>query len=286
MSQTAKRRVAVVTDSTAYLPPELVQKYDIHVVPQILMLDGKTWRDGVDIDPPAFYELLRSSRNFPTTSQASRVDFQNLFTELSPQVEGIAAILISTEVSGTIDSARAAVEDLPDVPIEILDSRGTSMKLGFPVLAAARVAAAGGDLPAVIEAARTLIPKIRLYFVVDTLEYLHRGGRIGGASKLLGSALNLKPILEFWDGTVQPVAKIRTRRKALDKVYDLVEEQLAGKDNVHMAVLDVASPEEAAEFMEQLTARFRPVEMLKVDCSPVIGAHAGPGTVGVAFYAE
>jgi DegV family protein with EDD domain len=286
MSQTAKRRVAVVTDSTAYLPPELVQKYDIHVVPQILMLDGKTWRDGVDIDPPAFYELLRSSRNFPTTSQASRVDFQNLFTELSPQVEGIAAILISTEVSGTIDSARAAVEDLPDVPIEILDSRGTSMKLGFPVLAAARVAAAGGDLPAVIEAARTLIPKIRLYFVVDTLEYLHRGGRIGGASKLLGSALNLKPILEFWDGTVQPVAKIRTRRKALDKVYDLVEEQLAGKDNVHMAVLDVASPEEAAEFIEQLTARFQPVEMLKVECSPVIGAHAGPGTVGVAFYAE
>jgi DegV family protein with EDD domain len=286
MSQTAKRRVAVVTDSTAYLPPELVQKYDIHVVPQVLMLDGKTWRDGVDIDPPAFYELLRSSSSFPTTSQVSRVDFRNLFTELSEQVEGIAAILISAEVSGTVDSALAAVEDLPNVPIEILDSRGTSMKLGFPVLAAARVAAAGGDLSAVIEAARALIPKIRLYFVVGTLEYLHRGGRIGGASKLLGSALNLKPILEFWDGTVQPVAKIRTRRKALDRVYDLIEEQLVGKENIHMAVLDVASPEEAAEFIEQLTARFQPVEMLKVECSPVIGAHAGPGTVGVAFYAD
>jgi DegV family protein with EDD domain len=286
MSQTAKRRVAVVTDSTAYLPPQLVEMYDIHVVPQVLMLDGKTWRDGVDIDPPAFYELLRSSSSFPTTSQVSRVDFQNLFTELSQEVEGIAAILVSADISGTIDSARAAAEDLPDVAIEIVDSRGISMKLGFPLLAAAKVAAAGGDLQAVTDAARALIPKTRLYFLVETLEYLHRGGRIGGASKLIGSALNLKPVLEFWDGTVQSVAKIRTRRKALDKVYDLIEEQLAGKDNVHMAVLDIASPEEAAEFMEQLTARFQPVEMLKVECSPVVGAHAGPGTVGVAFYAE
>jgi DegV family protein with EDD domain len=286
MSQTSKRRVAVVTDSTAYLPPELVQKYDIHVVPQVLMLDGKMWRDGVDIDPPAFYELLRSTSSFPTTSQVSRVDFQNLFTELSQEVEGIAAILVSADISGTIDSARAAAEDLPDVAIEIVDSRGISMKLGFPLLAAAKVAAAGGDLQAVTDAARALIPKTRLYFLVETLEYLHRGGRIGGASKLIGSALNLKPVLEFWDGTVQSVAKIRTRRKALDKVYDLIEEQLAGKDNVHMAVLDIASPEEAAEFMEQLTARFQPVEMLKVECSPVVGAHAGPGTVGVAFYAE
>ncbi len=286
MSQTAKRRVAVVTDSTAYLPPELVEKYGIHVIPQVLMLDGKTWRDGVDIDPPAFYELLRSSRNFPTTSQASPADFRHLFSKLAQQAEGIAAILLSAEVSGTVASALSAIEDLPDVPVEILDSRGTSMKMGFPVLAAAKVAAEGGDLPTVIEAARALIPKTRLYFVVGTLEYLHRGGRIGGASRLLGSALNLKPILEFWDGTVQPVAKIRTRRKALDKVYDLIEEQLAGKDKVHMAVLDVASPEEAAEFIDQLTERFSPVEMLKVECSPVVGAHAGPGTVGVAFYAE
>ncbi len=286
MSQTAKRRVGVVTDSTAYLPPELVREYDIHVIPQVLMLDGKTWRDGVDIDPPAFYELLRSSSSFPTTSQASRVDFQNLFTELSQQVEGIAAILVSPENSGTVDSARAAAEGLPDVAVEILDSRGVSMKLGYPVLAAAKVAAAGGDLQAVVEAARALIPKTRLFFVVETLEYLHRGGRIGGASRLIGSALNLKPVLEFWDGTVQTVARIRTRRKALDRVYDLIEEQLAGKENVHMAVLDVASPEEAAEFMEQLAARFHPVETLKVDCSPVVGAHAGPGTVGVAFYAE
>ncbi len=208
MSQTAKRKVAVVTDSTSYLPPELVEKYGIHVVPQILMLDGKTWRDGVDIDPPAFYELLRSSSNFPTTSQASRVDFQNLFTELSQQVEGIAAVLVSADISGTIDSARAAAEGLPDVAIEILDSRGVSMKLGFPVLAAARVAAEGGDLQAVTQAAQALVPKTHLFFVVETLEYLHRGGRIGGASRLIGSALNLKPVLEFWDGTVQTVAKI------------------------------------------------------------------------------
>ena len=121
---------------------------------------------------------------------------------------------------------------------------------------------------------------------MGTLEYLHRGGRIGSASKLLGSALNLKPILEFWDGTIQPVAKIRTRRKALERVYTLIQKQLTEGDKLHMAVINIAAPEEAADFGAQLEARFRPVEMITVECSPVVGAHAGPGTVAVAFYVE
>lgn len=286
MDQTTRRRIAIVTDSTTYLPPKLLQEYDIHVVPQILMMDGKTWLDGVDIDPPAFYELLRASPSFPTTSQVSRVTFEELFSELSQEADGIVAVLVSGEISGTMDSARTAAKSLPDIPIEIVDSRGVSMKTGFPVLAAAKVAAAGGDLPAVAAAARALIPKTRLYFVVGTLEYLHRGGRIGSASKLLGSALNLKPILEFWDGTIQPVAKIRTRRKALERVYTLIQEQLNDGEKLHMAVVNIAAPEEAADFKAQLEARFRPVEMIAVECSPVVGAHAGPGTVGVAFYTE
>jgi DegV family protein with EDD domain len=286
MNEQGKRRIAILTDSTSDLPSEMLRQYDIDVIPQMLMMDGKTWLDRVDIDPPAFYELLRNSSSFPTTSQPSRLDFQERFTRLSQEADGIVAVLVSGEISGTLASALAAAEALPDVPIEIVDSRGVSAKLGFPVLAAAKAAEAGGDLQTVADAARTLVPKIRLLFVVGTLEYLHRGGRIGSASRLLGSALNLKPILEFRDGTIQPVAKIRTRRKALERVFTLIEEDLGEGQRVHMAVLNIAAQEEADDLTRQLQARFQPAEMLQLECSPVVGTHAGPGTVGVAYYAE
>jgi len=286
MNQTTQRRVAVVTDSTAYLPPELVDTYDIHVVPLYLMMGDNTWLDGVDIDPSTFYKLLRTSSDFPTTSQPNVATFQDLFTKLSPEVEGIVAVLISSELSGTVDSALGAMANRPDIPIEVIDSRGASMMLGFPVLVAARAAAAGGDLQAVAEAARASLEKTHIYFIVDTLEYLHRGGRIGGAAKLLGSALNLKPILELRDGVVKPVTKVRTQRKALQKVYTLLEDQISEGDRVHIAVLDVVAHEAAARFKEQLEARFHPVEIMITDVSPAIGAHVGPGTVGAAFYVE
>ena len=286
MNERGSPRVAIVTDSTADIPPELVAQYNIHVVPQILIMGEKTWLDGVDIDSPTFYELLRTSPDFPASSQPHVVSFQELFVELSKEVEGIAAVLVSDELSGTINSAQVAAANLPDIPIGIVDSRSASMQLGLIVLAAARVAAEGGDLQAVVDTARALVDRVQVLFVVDTLEYLHRGGRIGAASRLFGTALNLKPVLEIREGIVQPVARIRSKRKALDKVLQIMEEQLAGTQRVHMAVLHVAAPEEAGRFAEQLETRFKPGEMFRSECGPVIGTHVGPGTVGVAFYAD
>ena len=286
MSEQNRPRIAVVTDSTAYLPPKLVEEYDIHVVPLTLMLGDRSWRDNVDIDPPAFYRLLQESSSFPTTSQPNVATFQELFAQLAKSYAGIVTIVISDELSGTMDSAVAAAANLPDVSIKVIDSRGTSMMLGFPVLAAARAAAEGGDLETVAAAAEQLIGKTHVYFLVDTLEYLHRGGRIGAAAKLLGSALNLKPILTIQDGIVKPVTKVRTRRKALGRVYELLEEQLGDAERIHMAVINVAARREAETFRRELEERFRPVEMMSTEVSPVIGAHAGPGTVGVAFYVE
>jgi DegV family protein with EDD domain len=282
----SNRRVAIVTDSTAYIPPDLVEAYDIHVVPLHLMMGGKTWLDGVEIDPPAFYELLRTSSDFPTTSQPNVATFQELFVQLSRTAESIVAILISSELSGTVDSAWGAAANLPDIDIEVIDSRGTSMMLGFPVLEAAKVAAAGGDRQAVADRAREVAAKSNILFVVDTLEYLHRGGRIGGAAKFLGSALNLKPILALRDGFVTSIAKVRTKRKALAKVYELLAEQIGDGADVHMSVLQVAAPEEAERFKDELTVRFNPVVISITEASPVIGAHAGPGTVGVSFFVE
>jgi DegV family protein with EDD domain len=286
MKQSTERRIAIVTDSTSDIPPDLVAKYNIRVVPQILIMGDKTWQDGVDIDSPTFYELLRTSPHFPASSQPSIVTFERVFSELAQEADGIVAVLISEELSGTLNSARMAAENLPHVPIEIVDTRSVSIQLGFIVLAAARAAAAGADLKTVADTARALIGQVQIYFVVDTLEYLHRGGRIGAAARLFGTALNLKPLLCVRDGIVQPVTKVRSRRKALETLFELLEEQLAGKERIHMAVLHVAVPEEADYLATQLQERFHPVDLIHSECGPVIGTHAGPGTVGVVYYVE
>jgi DegV family protein with EDD domain len=278
--------VVVVTDSTSDVPKDVAERLGIFVVPQILIMGDQTWLDGVDIDPPAFYELLRVSPHFPSTSQASVGYFEDLFSRLAEQYAGIAAILVSAGVSGTVNSASTAAANLPHLAVEIVDSRSASMQLGLIAIEAARAALAGASLEEVVATARRLVDRVRVYFVVDTLEYLHRGGRIGAAARLLGTALNLKPVLEMRDGIVQPVAKIRTRRKALERVFDLVEAGVAGAARVHMAVLHVAVPDEAARLAEQLAERFEPVELIRSEAGPVVGAHVGPGTVGVAFYAE
>jgi DegV family protein with EDD domain len=286
MDQPMRRRVAIVTDSAAYLPPALVEAYAIDVVPAYVTMGDRTWRDGVDIDPPAFYELLRTSADFPTTSHANPADFRAVFDRLSSQVEGVVAVLVTEKLSGMAASARLAAADLAGFPIAVIDSQGVSMSQGFVVLAAARAAAAGGDLEAVIAAAHELIGKTYLYFIVGTLEYLHRGGRIGTVVRLLGSALDLKPILEMRDGVIKPIHSVRTRKKALIRIYELIQKAVPPGGRVHMAVINVAAPQEAAEFQQELAARFQPVEMLAVECSPAIGAHGGPGTVAVAFYVE
>lgn len=286
MSSAERRRVAIVTDTTADLPPELVAKYGLHVIPQILIMGDKSWRDGVDIDSAAFYELLRSTKGFPSTSQPSSASFHDLFSSVSKQAEGIVAVLVSSRLSGTINSALAAAADLPDTPIEIVDTRAVSMQLGFIVLAAARAAAAGGGCSTVAAAARSMMPRTGVYFVVDTLEYLHRNGRIGSAAMLFGSALSLKPLLSIQDGIVTPVAKIRTRRKALDHMIELIGQHVPSGARMHLAVLHVAAPDECAQLHEELVARFHPVDVITTECGPVVGAHAGPGTLGAAFYID
>jgi DegV family protein with EDD domain len=286
MEEKGSGRIAIVTDSTADIPPALIREYGIHVAPQILIMGTRTWRDGVDIDSATFYQLLQASKDFPSTSQPSAADFTEIFAGLARDSDGIAAIVVSDELSGTLNSAQAAAANLPDVPIEVIDSRAVSMQLGYIVLAAARAAAAGGDLQAVAGAARALVGRTHVLFVVDTLEYLHRGGRIGGAARFIGSALNLKPVLEIDNGIVSPLCRVRTRRKALDRVMELLSEQVTPADNVHLAVVHVAAPEEASQFRTELDARFEAVECIESECGPVIGAHVGPGTVAVAYYVE
>ena len=286
MGQPNRRRVAVVTDSTAYIPSDLIKSLGITVVPLTLILGDHTWLDGVEIDPPSFYRLLGSSSYFPSTSQPNVETFAQTFRKLAQEYEGIVAILISGKLSGTVESACAAAARTPEISIEVIDSQAAGMMLGLPVIEAARSANRGDDVETVVQNTRHAIENTSVYFVVDTLEYLHRGGRIGGAAKLLGSALNLKPILEIREGSITAATKVRTKRKAVLKLYSLMEENIPPGSKVRFGTMHVNATDEMIAMHAELEQRFNPIELIGSECSPVIGAHVGPGTVAVAFQVE
>jgi DegV family protein with EDD domain len=275
--------IQIVTDSTGYIPADLVRKYSIQVAPQILIWGDETLRDGIDILPDAFYERLKTASVMPTTSQATVADFHEFFQKAAAQGRPVLAILLSSKLSGTISSAVQAKELVPQAHVEIIDSYATSMAMGYQVLAAARAAESGKGFADVVAVARDAVNKTGVVFVVDTLEFLHRGGRIGGAAKLLGTALNLKPVLELRDGRLEPVEKIRTKTKAVSRMLDIVEERVKGKANVRLATIHAAARDEAQRLLDEAVARLRPVEAFVVEASPVVGTHAGPGTVGLAY---
>ncbi|MCP4429006.1 MAG: DegV family protein [Chloroflexi bacterium] len=279
-------KVAVVVDSTAFLPPELVEQYDLRVIPQILNWEGESYKDDIDIKPDAFYARLKTAKEMPTTSQPSAGEFVEFFSEVAKTADSIVAVLISEHLSGTLASARAAKDMMPDASIEIVDSRSTVMGLGFIALAAARAIENGADHKEAAEAARALVPHMRIVFVVDTLEFLHRGGRIGSAKRFVGSMLSIKPLLHIADGKIEPLASVRTKRKAIAHMLNHMEEEMKGKSNVRAAVMNAVAPDEAAKVVAEVEKRANPKELLSTELSPVIGTHAGPGTVGVIYYAE
>lgn len=278
-------KVAIVTDSTAYIPKDLVEQYHITVAPQILVWGNETFRDGIDIQPEEFYNRLRKASTMPTTSQVSIASFQQIFRQLLDEGCEVLAILISKLLSGTIDSAVQARDLLPGAPIEIVDSKTTAMAMGFQVLAAARAAQEGASLAECKALAEKASQHVGVIFAVDTLEFLHRGGRIGGGARFLGTALNIKPILEVRGGKVEAVERVRTRSKSLQRVVEMVGERIAGKQPVRLATLHANAPDDARQILEMANQRFNPVESIFSEVSPVVGTHAGPGTVGLAYMA-
>jgi DegV family protein with EDD domain len=275
--------VAIVTDSTAYIPQDLVDNFNISVAPQILIWAEETFEDGVDIQPDEFYDRLKTAKVMPTSSQVTVASFQKIFTKLSREGYDILAVLLSDQLSGTIDSATQARESFPDTNIEIVDSESVAMALGFQVLAAARSAAEGAHLSECKVLAEKAKNHTGVIFAVDTLEFLHRGGRIGGGSRYLGAALNIKPILEVTGGRVEPVERVRTRKKSLMRILEMVEERVAGKKSVRLATLHANVSDEAKELLRQANGRVNPVESIFSTISPVVGTHTGPGTIGLAY---
>ncbi len=280
-------KVAVMTDSTAYLPDNLVKSLSITVAPQVLIWGEETFRDGVDIMPDEFYKRLKTAKVMPTTSQVSIGDMKTTFEKLLESGYDVLGIFISSKLSGTIQSATQARELLPKAAdrISIVDSDSTAMAMGFHVLTAARAAQAGASLAECLQLAEQSRTHTGVYFVVDTLEFLRRGGRIGGAQALLGSALNIKPILELRNGRIESIEKVRTKGKAIERMIDLVLQRVGDQKPVRLATLHANAEAEARQALEKATLQLHPDETVFASVSPVIGTHAGPGTIGLAFMA-
>jgi len=279
-------KIVVVTDSSAYIPEQALEGLNIPVIPLWVIWGDERFRDGVDIDPLTFYRRLRTCEAFPTTSQPSTGEFLRFFRQVGAEADAVVGIFVTSKLSGTVANAQAAQAELGELTVRVVDSLFTSMGLGFIVLAAARAAAAGQSLDQVVAAAEDMRDRVHLLFAVDTLEYLHRGGRIGGARWLVGTALNIKPLLHMQDGTVEPLAQVRTKSKAITRMLEVAHGRLGGKRMAEAAVIDADSPEEGDAVAAEVKERFGISPVHRTTVSPAIGTHAGPGTVGIAFYAE
>jgi DegV family protein with EDD domain len=279
-------KVAIVTDSTAYLPENLLQEYDIHTLPLKVIWGEESLDDGIDITPVQFYERLAISDSMPTTSQVTIGEFKTLFEKLHGEGKEILAVLISNELSGTMASAIQAVKEVPGAVIELFDSQSTILELAFQVLVAARAAKDGASLAECLAALETARVNSGVVFAVDTLEFLHRGGRIGGAKKFLATVLAIKPILTVEEGKVAALDQARTRKKSIARLVEIVAERAAGKQKVRIGVSHASALPAAQKLLESASAALDPVETLITDLSPVIGTHVGPGTLALAYHFE
>lgn len=274
--------IAIVVDSTAGMTEAYAQEHGVSVIPLMIQMQGESLREGIDITADAFYARIVDCDPLPTTSQPSAGEFLALYRRLvEAGAEGIVSIHLSSGISGTVNSATLAAADLQSCPVVVVDAQSAATSALFATEAAVRSAEAGTSLDHVAKAAQDVLDAQRTLFAVGTLEYLHKGGRIGGAAALFGSLLQVKPLLYFQDGRIDSLEKVRTTAKALSRTVELMAEWMGSDTPVIARVIHAASPERAEKLMDMAKARLNVVEMRVGEVSPVLGAHTGPGTVSL-----
>ena len=271
-----------MTDSTAYLTPEVVETHGIGVVPLHVVVGGQERREGVDVDSHEVAEALRTFSPVSTSRPAPQA-FLDLYRTLAEQgADAIVSVHISADMSSTIGSAQLAANQSP-VPVTVIDSRSMGMAMGYAVLAGSEAAARGLTGEEVADVVRRRCAAATVVFYVDTLEHLRRGGRIGKANALLGSALAIKPILGLRDGAIVPLERVRTSSRAIARLEELAVEAAAGAERVDVAVHHLDSLERAEKLADRLRSRIEGLEeLVVVELGAVVGAHVGPGTLAIA----
>ena len=277
--------VKIVTDTTSGLPPDVAEAHDIVLMPQIVIFGEESYRDDTELDTPTFLEKLRASPALPKTAAPPPALFIPVFKRLAAGGNTIICLHPSTELSGTVRSATVASYDFSQADIRVVDTRTIAGPLATMALLAAQWAREGVDPDTIIARVQDLKARQRVYFVVDTLEYLHKGGRIGGAKALLGSILQVKPILTLKDGRVEPLEQQRTKRRALQRLRELVLEECPRNEEAHLCVMHADAEAEAKTLAADFSSTLGLSDVPVYELPPAIVVHAGPGVLAAAFFA-
>ena len=280
--------IKIVTDSTSYIPEEFINKYDISVVSLNVIMNGEYIRE-VDLDNETFYSKMEESTEIPSSSQPSPDEIYNTFENIIKEGNSIVGIFISSDMSGTVSSANLIknmlLEKYPTAHIEIVDSRSNCMQMGYVAIEAAKAAAAGKSMEEVIDVCTSVINNSRFLFTPDTLDYLKKGGRIGGASALLGTLFQIKPILTVCDGKTTVFTKVRTKKKAVDTLVTTLVNDLQGKELGGVIVHHINCQDEGLSLAAKIKKQLG-VDVQIDTIGPIIGLHVGPGSIGVAYFTK
>lgn len=283
--------IALVTDSTCDLPAEMLDKYQIEIVPLTVHFEEDTYYDKVDLDSEEFYKMMESAAELPTTSQPSVGLFIDSYQKLAENYDQVISIHLSSALSGTCESARLAAAQVEDIEVEIIDSKSTSSGLGFMVLLAAKMIKEGRDIKEIKEAVLQEREKLTIYFTVNELSYLEKGGRIGKAQAFLGSIFNFNPILELSaaSGEITPKEKIRGYKKTNQKIIDLALEAAAGSDNVNFAYIFGKNTDNYMQLKDLFESKVEEQEgfqyqLLENKIGTVLSSHTGPLVYGIVIY--
>jgi DegV family protein with EDD domain len=274
----------IIADTTCGLPRELLSQRGIPLIPQIVVFEQDSFHDDKELDTAAFLQKLKASKNLPKTAAPEPPLYHPLFKEAQEKGESVIVVAPTAKASGTVRSAQIAAQEFPQADIRVVDTQTISCNLGSLVLLADDMAKAGESADAIVAKLNDMIPRGRLYFLVDTLEYLAKGGRIGGAKRLLAELLEIKPILQVKNGQVEAFEQQRTKKRALARLADVAAEQCPGGGSAHLCVIQVEAEKEAEDFAAVLKSRIDVPQIPIYELPPAIVVHAGPRTMGVGFF--
>lgn len=276
--------VKIVADTTCGLPRAMLEQRGIPLIPQVVIFGEDSYHDDRELDTATFLKKLKASSALPKTSAPEPTLYHPIFLAAAEKGESVIVVAPMGKASGTVRSAQTAAQDFPDADIHIVDTQTISCNLGSLVLLADDMAKAGRSADEIVAKLNDMVPRGRLYFLVDTLEYLAKGGRIGGAKKLLAELLEIKPILQVKDGQIEPFEQQRTRKRALARLVEIVAEQCKGGDEAYLCVVQVEAQAEAKLLVEALKVRIPIVDIPIYELPPAIVVHAGPKAMGVGFF--
>jgi DegV family protein with EDD domain len=274
----------IIADTTCGLPRDLLAQRGIPLIPQIVIFGDNSFHDDKEMDTATFLQKLKASKTLPKTSAPEPLLYHPIFQQAQEDGESVIVVAPTSKASGTVRSAQTAALEFPKVDIHVVDTLTISCNLGSLVLIADEMSKAGESAAEIVAKLNDLIPRGRLYFLVDTLEYLAKGGRIGGARRLLAELLEIKPILQMKDGQVESFEQQRTKKRALARLVEIVVEQCPGGEPAHLCALQVEAEDEAEALVAELKSRINVPQIPIYELPPAIVVHAGPRAMGIGFF--